>query len=222
MSDQVVAPAVAAEAPKASPKKAKAPKAAKVAKPKDEKKAPASHPTYQAMIKAAIGALKEKKGSSKTAILNYIKANYKVATNDASTSAHLRAALKRGAESGFLKQTSGTGASGRFRIGDKAESKVKIAKVPKKSVAKKPAAEKKPKKAAVEKKPAGEKKAPKKVTADAKKASAVKKPAAVKKPKAAPAKKAAAPKKAAPKKAVAKKAAPKKAATKKASAKPKA
>lgn len=44
-------------------------------------KAAASHPTYQAMIKAAITHLKETKGSSRAAILKYILQNYKVGDN---------------------------------------------------------------------------------------------------------------------------------------------
>merc|ERR1711874_224437 len=53
---------------------AAAPKAKKAAKPK----APAAHPPYAAMIKAAIKALGDKKGSSRQAILKYVCANYKV------------------------------------------------------------------------------------------------------------------------------------------------
>ena len=50
---------------------AKAPKVKKVAKP-------AAHPPYANMIVAAIKALKEKKGSSRQAILKYVVANNKV------------------------------------------------------------------------------------------------------------------------------------------------
>ena len=53
---------------------AAAPKAKKAAKPKT----PAAHPPYAAMIKAAVKALGDKKGSSRQAILKYICANYKV------------------------------------------------------------------------------------------------------------------------------------------------
>ena len=49
---------------------------------------------------------------------------------------HLRMALKRGVTAGNLKQVKGTGASGSFRLGDKA------AKSPKKAAAKKPRAKK--------------------------------------------------------------------------------
>uniref|UniRef100_A0A914QZZ4 H15 domain-containing protein n=1 Tax=Panagrolaimus davidi TaxID=227884 RepID=A0A914QZZ4_9BILA len=64
------APAAAASPkPKASPKKASAkPKAAKGDHP--------SHPPYADMIKKAITELKEKKGSSRGAILKYISKTY--------------------------------------------------------------------------------------------------------------------------------------------------
>merc|ERR1712014_328550 len=156
-----------------------APKAKKATKPK----APAAHPKYSVMIAAAIGALKDRTGSSRQAILKYVCANYKV--DAAKAGQHLRLALKAGIKKGSLKMAkeSGKGA-GKFKL-------VKVEKPKKKPAAKKPAAKKaaKPKKAAA-KKPA------------AKKPKAAKKPAA-KKP---AAKKAAKPKKAAPKKAAAKKA----------------
>jgi hypothetical protein len=44
-------------------------------------KVPAAHPTYHAMIKAAVTHLKEVKGSSRAAILKYILQNYKVGDN---------------------------------------------------------------------------------------------------------------------------------------------
>merc|ERR1712186_122328 len=68
---------------------AAAPKAKKAAKPK----APAAHPPYAAMIKAAVKALADKKGSSRQAILKYICANYKV--DAAKAPARVRLALKK-------------------------------------------------------------------------------------------------------------------------------
>uniref|UniRef100_A0A914XAA3 H15 domain-containing protein n=1 Tax=Plectus sambesii TaxID=2011161 RepID=A0A914XAA3_9BILA len=200
----------ATAAPKATPKKASPKKKAAGA---SKAKAPASHPTYQAMIKAAITHLKEAKGSSRAALLKYILQNYKVGDNVKLVNSRIRAALKRGVTAGGLKQVKGTGASGSFRLGDKAKKaavakpkKAKKAAKPKKAAAEGAAA--KPKKA---KKPATPKKA-----AAAKKPKTPKKKASPKKPKAAkksPAKKAAKPKKASPKKAAKpKKAAPKKAA----------
>lgn len=71
MSAQVAA-ASPVHAPKKSPKKASKPKSAKVV---------ASHPTYSVMIKAALVALKDHKGSSRAAILKYILQHYKVGDN---------------------------------------------------------------------------------------------------------------------------------------------
>merc|ERR1711940_258557 len=131
---------------------------------------PADHPKYIDMITAAISALKERTGSSRQAIVKYIRANYKVGDN---ADVHVKQALKRGVASGALAQPKGTGASGSFKVVKKAE--------PKKPAAKKPAAKK-----AAAKKPAA-KKAAKKSTPKKAKKPAAKKPAAKK-----PAKKAAA------------------------------
>jgi len=160
----------------ASPKKVKKPAA---------KKAPAEHPKYVDMIAEAIGALKERKGSSRQAILKYVEANFKVGDN---ANVHLKVALKRGVISGVFKQTKGTGASGSFRVAEKP-------KVAKKPAAKKPAA----------KKPATKKPAAKKST-PAKKKSTTKKSTPKKKPAAKKAKKPAAKKPVAAKKPAAKKA----------------
>ncbi|CDH50226.1 hypothetical protein RO3G_10149 [Lichtheimia corymbifera JMRC:FSU:9682] len=59
------------------------------------KKTP-EHPPYEAMIKAAILSLKERKGSSRPAIKKYILANYKV-TSGAHFDTQIAAAIKRGA-----------------------------------------------------------------------------------------------------------------------------
>lgn len=186
-----------------------APAKKKVSKPK----VPAAHPKYIDMIKAALGSLKERGGSSRQAILKYVMANYKVGNDVNSINAHLKMALKSGVKKGALKQAKGKGASGSFKLGDKpkAEKKPKAKKVAKPKAAKpKKAAAAKPKKATGEKKV---KKTPKKAAAP-KKAKTPKKTAAAKSPKKTAAK---APKKAkTPKKATAKKAkTPKKAAAKK-------
>jgi histone H1/5 len=144
------------------------PKAKKATKPKKA----ASHPKYSEMITAAVGALKERGGSSRQAILKYIQANFKVQANPAANS-HLKLALKAGIKNGTLKQSKGTGASGSFKLGEvkKAAKKAtkpkaakpKKAKTPKKKVAaKKPAAKKTPTKKAAAKKTAKPKKAAKK------------------------------------------------------------
>lgn len=161
-------------------------------KKKAAPKKPADHPKYIDMIVAAIVALKERTGSSRQAIVKYIKANYKVGDN---ADVHVKMALKRGVASGALAQPKGTGASGSFKVVKKAEPKKK------KPAAKKPAA----------KKPAAAKKSTPKKKKPAKKATSAKKPSSAKKTK-KPAKKAAAKKPAAkktPKKKPAKKAAKK-------------
>merc|ERR1711983_75585 len=147
-----------------------APKAKKAAKPK----APAAHPPYAAMIKAAVKALADKKGSSRQAILKYICANNKV--DAAKAPARVRIALKKMVDSKALVAAAAAGkkGAGSFKLAAK-EPKAKKAAA-KKPKAKKPAA-KKPKKAA--KKPA------------AKKPKAAKKPAAKKPAAKKPAKKAA-------------------------------
>lgn len=174
-------------------------------KKKSAPKKPADHPKYIDMITAAIVALKERTGSSRQAIVKYIKANYKVGDN---ADVHVKMALKRGVASGALAQPKGTGASGSFKVVKKAEPKKKPAA--KKPAAKKPAA----KKSTPKKKPAAKKSktTPKKKTATKKKPASAKK-AAAKKPAAKKAAKKPATKKPAAKKATKK--TPKKKAAKK-------
>ena len=66
-----------------------------------KKSAPAEHPKYIDMISAAITSLKERKGSSRQAIVKFVKANYKVGEN---ADVHVKMALKRGVTSGALTQ----------------------------------------------------------------------------------------------------------------------
>lgn len=169
---------------------ASAPTLKKVSKTKKAQKPAAAHPQFSEMVIAAVGALKERKGSSAIAIKKYIASNYKV--DEKKLNLYTRNAIKRAVASGVLKQVKGVGSNGSFRLAEKAKS---VAKPKKKSVAKKAA--KSPKKA---KKPA----APKKSAKSPKKKSAAKK--TVKKVAKSPAKKPVAkkvkktPKKAAPKK----------------------
>ena len=169
---------------------AESPKKAAKAK-KTAVKKPADHPKYIDMIVAGITALKERNGSSRQAIVKYIKANYKVGDN---SDVHVKMALKRGVASGALVQPKGTGASGSFKVGKKEQvkkPKPKKPKTPKKAAPKKAAA-KKPKKKSTPKKPAAKKSAAAKKK-PAKKAAKkpAKKPAAKKAVKKAPKKKAA-------------------------------
>ncbi|XP_071948891.1 uncharacterized protein [Antedon mediterranea] len=160
----------------------KATKPAVVKKKPSKPKVPADHPTYNEMIRAAIVTLADRSGSSRQAIQKYILANYKVGDPQKSR-VRVRVGLKRMEASGLLKHTKGKGASGSFRLGDKAKVvKPKAAAAKKKPAAKKPAAKKatkkkSPKKAAVKKsaakKPA--KKSPVKKSKPEKKASKPKK-----------------------------------------------
>ena len=133
--------------------------AKKVTKPKA--KAAPTHPTFREMALAAVTALKDRKGSSRVAILKWIRSHY--TTNETSDNRFLKLALKNLVAGGQLKQPKGTGASGSFKLGDKKPAAKKV---------KKPAAKKTPKK----KKPSAKKPAAKKPAA--KKAKA--KPAAKK------------------------------------------
>lgn len=159
MSDAAVSPAK-------KPEKVKAAKAKK-ATPKK----PADHPKYADIVAAAIGALKERGGSSRQAIVKYALANYKVKDN---ANTHIKQALKKGVTGGTLKQVKGTGASGSFKLAEKVAKK-KVAKKPAKKVVKKPAAKKAKKPAAKKAKKPAAKKAVKKPAA---KKTPVKKPAA--------------------------------------------
>ena len=170
-----------------------APAPKKTAKKAAAKK-PADHPKYIDMIVAAITALKERTGSSRQAIVKYIKGNFKVGE---SSDTHIKMALKRGVVAGKLVQAKGAGASGSFKVKKvDAPKKVAAKKKPaakkpaaKKPAAKKPAAKKATKKAATPKKKAAAKKAAKKPAA---KNPAAKKPAAKKAAKKTPKKKTAA------------------------------
>uniref|UniRef100_A0A8R1U087 H15 domain-containing protein n=1 Tax=Onchocerca volvulus TaxID=6282 RepID=A0A8R1U087_ONCVO len=96
---------------------------------KSHAKSQHNHPPYGNMIKAALMATQDKKGSSRAAILKYIMQNFAVGENPTMVNAHLRMGLKRGVASGILKQMKGTGASGSFRLADaKSESPKKIKK----------------------------------------------------------------------------------------------
>jgi hypothetical protein len=135
---------------------------------------PSSHPPVADMVRAAIVSLKDRKGSSLMAIKKYIQAKYKV--DMVVIAPFIRRCLKKGVVDGSLKQASGTGASGRFRVG-----KAKKAKKPKKAKkAKKAKKPKKAKKAKKAKKPKA-KKAKKAKKPKAKKAKKAKKPKAAKK-----------------------------------------
>jgi len=113
-------------------------KAKKEKKPTKAKTAP-SHPTYSVMITAAVGALKDRTGSSRQAILKYICANYKVDDKKAATQTRL--ALKRMTAGGELRMAKDKGkGAGCYKLASD--------RVDKPAPAKKPAAAKKVKKPA--------------------------------------------------------------------------
>merc|ERR1712183_881726 len=143
----------------------KAPKVTKAAKP-------AAHPPYANMIVAAIKALKDKKGSSRQAILKYVVANNKVADAD-KAAVRVKLALRKlvAAKKVVPAAAAGKKGAGSFKLPAKepAAKKPKAKKAKKPKAAKKPAAKKaakpKAKKAAkpkAAKKPAAKKPAAKK------------------------------------------------------------
>merc|ERR1739848_87451 len=134
----------------------KAPKVTKAAKP-------AAHPPYANMIVAAIKALKDKKGSSRQAILKYIVANNKVADAD-KAAVRVKLALRKlvAAKKVVPAAAAGKKGAGSFKLPAKepAAKKPKAKKAAKPKAAKKPAA-KKPAAKKAAKKPAAKKAAKK-------------------------------------------------------------
>merc|ERR1712076_360200 len=110
----------------------KAPKAAK----------PAAHPPYANMIVAAIKALKDKKGSSRQAILKYVVANNKVADAD-KAAVRVKLALRKlvAAKKVVPAAAAGKKGAGSFKLPAK-EPAAKKPKAKKPKAAKKPAAKK--------------------------------------------------------------------------------
>ena len=97
------------------------------------------HPKYREMIATAIRNLKKRRGSSRQAILKYIMAKYKVGSEVNKINSRVKTALRAGIKSGAFKQVRGTGASGSFRLGEKAIRMAKPRKTKKrKRTAKKP------------------------------------------------------------------------------------
>ena len=129
----------------------------------------AAHPPYAEMVAAAVGALKERTGSSRHAIKKYVKGNYAVKDN---ADIHINKALKS-----MLAKESLVQAKGCYKLPKKAKEAAK------KPAAKKPkaAAAKKTVKKTAAKKPAAKKAASKKVKKSPKKAATkAKKPVAKK------------------------------------------
>merc|ERR1712141_128079 len=123
------------------------------AKPAKAKKAakPAAHPPYASMITAAIKGLKDKKGSSRQAILKYIVANNKV--DAAKAGVRVKLALRKmvAAKKIVAAAAAGKKGAGSFKL----PAKEPKAKKPTAKKAKKPA--KKAAKPKAAKKPAAKK-----------------------------------------------------------------
>lgn len=98
------------------------------------KKPAAAHPSTSVMVTSAITELKEKKGSSLPAIKKYLAANYNV--DPVKLAPFIRKFLKAAVANGTFVQTTGTGASGHFKIAV-AEVKPKKTASVKKPVSKK-------------------------------------------------------------------------------------
>ena len=132
-------------------------------------KAPANHPPYVEMVRAAISSEQGRTGASRQKIVKYIKANYKV---NESAESQIKMALKRGVVKGDITQVKGTGASGSFKLAKKAGGQAAPKKAPvKKAATTKSPAKKAPAAAATAKKPAAKKatKSPAKKSPPAKK-----------------------------------------------------
>jgi len=136
-------------APQKSESAKKAKKATKASTPK-KTKSPSNHPKYVDMTIAAITALKERNGSSRQALHKYILSHFNVGHDPKSVNSHLKQALKRGVATNKLKHVKGQGASGSFKLADKA---VKAPKATKPKTAPKPKPEKKKQKKAAAPKP---------------------------------------------------------------------
>lgn len=104
-------------------------------------KKPSQHPPYGDMVKKAIRELKERKGSSRQAIIKYIRANFKISATE-NVESYVRRSLVAGIKAGRFLHTKGAGASGSFKLPEKSTpkkakkpkvKKVKKAKTPKKS-----------------------------------------------------------------------------------------
>uniref|UniRef100_A0A8R1TZV7 H15 domain-containing protein n=1 Tax=Onchocerca volvulus TaxID=6282 RepID=A0A8R1TZV7_ONCVO len=108
---------------KSSKKQSGTPGTPKARSKKQGKKIAKTHPSYSQMIKEAISALKDRKGSSRVAILKYISTRYQLGDNGKRVHSQLRLAIKKGIASGKFTLAKGAGVNGSFRLGTKVETK---------------------------------------------------------------------------------------------------
>eukprot|EP00095_Tigriopus_kingsejongensis_P008387 maker-scaffold9_size846264-snap-gene-2.18 protein:Tk08387 transcript:maker-scaffold9_size846264-snap-gene-2.18-mRNA-1 annotation:"histone 1o" len=95
---------------------AKAPKSAKVVA-----KVTPAHPPYGRMVLEALHSIKDRKGSSRQALLKYIMSNYEVGKDQKPVNNHLKKALVAAAKKGSIKNVGqGKGAAGSFKLSEKA------------------------------------------------------------------------------------------------------
>ena len=89
---------------------------AKIPKVADQKKKTTkpSHPPTSVMVMAAIGSLKEKKGSSLVAIKKYIASNYTL--DPVKHGYYIKKSLSSGIKKNTILQVKGRGASGSFKL----------------------------------------------------------------------------------------------------------
>ena len=78
-------------------------------------KAAIAHPRYSEMIQDAINCLHSRKGSSRHAILKFIVGKYKLC-NESLANKRLKMTLKTEVKRGFIKNATGEGASGSFKL----------------------------------------------------------------------------------------------------------
>lgn len=75
----------------------------------------APKPTYLLMVMEAVLALNDRRGSSRQSIVKYIA--HQFGLDPKKSAARVNQALKKAVETGLLKQTSGTGVVGSFKLG---------------------------------------------------------------------------------------------------------
>ncbi|XP_025199597.1 histone H1A, sperm-like [Melanaphis sacchari] len=100
------------------------------------KSAAPAHPSTAVMVVAAITELKEKKGSSLSAIKKYLSNNYQV--DSTRLAPFIRKFLKAAVIKGSLVQTNGNGAMGHFKLPAEVKKKPVTNKPTAKKVVKKP------------------------------------------------------------------------------------
>ncbi|GAB1602448.1 histone H1.0-B-like [Argonauta hians] len=73
-------------------------------------------PLYKEMVKEAILYLNERNGSSRQAILKYIRNNFDINSTGKRMENHVKMTLVRGVTCGHFQQTKGVGANGSFKV----------------------------------------------------------------------------------------------------------